>query len=100
MRKSKPLITKSSKTAKISDLSSRNVHKYEFLRGEDVLPELRLLKKVATIKRFEYLPVVFTIWIGSDSKKQTDVVGKQYRGLEKVYNFDKKKGGDETISKE
>ena len=40
-------------TAKIFDLSSGNVSKYEFLTGKDVLPEKDLLEKVATIKRFE-----------------------------------------------
>ena len=33
---------------------SRNVDKYEFLTGEDVLSEKELLKGAATIKRFEY----------------------------------------------
>ena len=59
MRKSKQSITKLSKTkaqysldkqtAKISALSSVNVGKYEFLTGEDVLPEIR---KEGTMKRF------------------------------------------------
>lgn len=31
-------------------------------------------------------------------KKQTDFVGKQYRGLNKVFGFDKKE--DKTINKE
>ena len=34
-------------TAKISALSSGNVSKYEFLIGEDVLPENKLLEKAA-----------------------------------------------------
>ena len=38
-------------TAKILALSSWNVCKYEFLTGEDVLPEKELLEKAATIKR-------------------------------------------------
>ena len=42
-------------TVTISALSSENVSKYEFLTGEDVLPEKDLLKKAATMKRFEYL---------------------------------------------
>ena len=33
-------------------LSSRNVRKYQFLTGKDVLPEKDLLEKVATIERF------------------------------------------------
>ena len=34
-------------TAKILALSSGNVSKYEFLIGEDVLPEKKLLEKAA-----------------------------------------------------
>ena len=41
-------------TAKTSALLSRNVSKYEFLTGKDVLPEKDLPKKSITIKRFEY----------------------------------------------
>ena len=41
-------------TAKISALSSRNIGKYEFLTGEDVLPEKVQLEKAAIVKRFEY----------------------------------------------
>ena len=33
-------------TSKISALSSRNVSKYEFLTGKDVLPEKKLLGKM------------------------------------------------------
>ena len=36
-------------------LSSENGSNYEFLTGEDVLPENRLLEKAVVIKRFEYL---------------------------------------------
>ena len=39
----------------ISDLSSEDIGKYKLLSGGDVLPEKGLLKKAATIKRFEYL---------------------------------------------
>ena len=44
-------------TTKISALSSGNVSKYEFLTGKDVLLEKDLLKKSATMERFEYLPL-------------------------------------------
>ena len=54
-------------TAKIFGLLSRNVGKYEFLTGKDVLPEKDLLEKAVTIKRFEYLP------LGSELKTQTDI---------------------------
>ena len=40
------------RTAKISTLPSRNISKYEFLTGKDVLTEKDLLEKAATIKRF------------------------------------------------
>ena len=61
--------------------------------GGDVLPEKGLLQKAATIKSFEYSP------FGCKLKRQTDIVEKQYQGLNKVYEFNKKKG-DETINKE
>ena len=44
-------------TVKIFTLSSRNVSKYEFLTGEDVLLGKELLEKSAAIKRFEYSPL-------------------------------------------
>ena len=65
----------------ISALLSGNVGEYEFLTGEDVLPEKGLLEKVAAIKNW---------------KKQTDIAEKQYQGLDMVYEFDKMES-DETI---
>ena len=53
---------------------------------------MRLLEKDATIKRFEHLPLV------SELKKQTGIVKNQYQGLDKVFEFDKKKD-DERINK-
>ena len=44
-------------TAKISALLSRNVSKYEFLTGKDVLPEKDMQQKAATMNRFEYSPL-------------------------------------------
>ena len=44
-------------TAKISALSSGNISEHEFLTGKDILSENDLLKKVRTIKRFEYSPL-------------------------------------------
>ena len=61
-------------TAKISSLSSRNLSKYEFFTGENILPEKDLLEKAATIKRFEYSSS------GSELKKQTDTAKKQKLG--------------------
>ena len=66
-------------------LSTGNIGKYEFLKGGDVLPDKRLLEKAA-IKRFECSR------LGSELKKQTDNLGRQYQGLDKVYEFDKKGG--------
>ena len=54
-------------TVKISALSIGNVGKYEYLTGQDVLPENNLLEKSVTIKIFEYLPLV------SELKKQTGI---------------------------
>ena len=58
-------------TSKISVLSSRNVIKYEFLTGKKFLLEKRLLKKAATIKRFEYSS------LGSELEKQTSIAEYQ-----------------------
>ena len=43
------------------------------MKGKDVFPEKHLLKKAATIKRFEYL-----LW-GKVLKAQTDIAKKQYQ---------------------
>ena len=60
MRKLNQSITKSSKT-KLNIVytetgSSGNVGKFQFLTGENILPEKDLSEEAATIKRFEYLP--------------------------------------------
>ena len=74
-------------------MSSGNISKYEFLTVVDILPEKKLLEKAATIKVFECSA------LGSELKKQTSVVRKQYLELDKVCEFDKKGGNGETISK-
>ena len=83
-------------TAKISALSSGNVHKYEFLIGKDVLPQKDLLEKVAILERFEYSP------LGKELKAQTDIAKKQYQGLDKVFisNKDNKNMNEQLIKKE
>ena len=40
---------------------------YQFLNGEDALPEKELLEKDATVKIFEYSP------LGVELKAQTDI---------------------------
>ena len=60
-------------TAKISALSSRNVSKYEFLTGKDILLEKDLLEKAAAIKRFEYSS------LGKELKKQSSVSEKRIK---------------------
>ena len=60
-------------TVKISALSSRNISKYEFLTGKEVLQEKDLLEKAATIKRFEHLP------FGKELIARTDIAKKQYQ---------------------
>ena len=60
-------------TAKISPLSSRNVSKYEFVTGKDVLPRKNMQEKPAAIKRFEYSS------LGKEFKKQTSVMEKHYQ---------------------
>ena len=57
-------------TSKISDLSSGDVSKYEFLTGKDVLPEKDLLEKAATKKIFKYLP------FDKEVKAQTGIAKK------------------------
>ena len=57
-------------TAKISALLSGNVCKYEFLTGKNDLPEKDLLKKAATMKRFEYSS------LGKELKAQADIAKK------------------------
>ena len=72
-------------TTKISDLSSGKIGKYEVLTGNDVLPEKDLLEKTATIKRFEYST------LGSELKKQTDVVEKTKQMLFMIMKMTEKK---------
>ena len=50
-------------------------------------------EKATTIERSEYSS------LGSQLKKQTDIAKKQYQGLHKVHEFDKKED-DETINKD
>ena len=71
-------------TAKSFGLLSRNVGKYEFLTGKDVLPEKDLLEKAATVKRFEYLP------LGSELKTETDIAKCYIKNLKKLINFIKR----------
>ena len=70
--------------AKMFDLSSEHVCKYEFLTGKDVLPEKKdLLEKAAAIKRFEYSP------LGKELKKQTSVAEEQYQNFDNVFESNK-----------
>ena len=62
-------------TARISALTPGNIDKYEFLKGQEILPEKGVLKKAATIKKFECLT------LGSEVKKQADIAKKRYQGL-------------------
>ena len=80
-------------TVKISALSSGNVSKYEFLTGEDVLPEKDLLEKAATMKRCEYSP------LGNELKKQAGVTETQYQSFDSVFNHHEKEE-PVTIKKE
>ena len=68
-------------TAKISALLSGNVNEYDFLVGEDVLPEKGRLERVAAVKRFQYSP------LGKELNEQTDIPNKQYQRLDKIYEF-------------
>ena len=59
-------------TAKISALSSRNVSKYEFLTGKDILPDKGLLETATALKRSGYSP------LGKELKIQISTAEKQY----------------------
>ena len=59
-------------TAKVSALLSRNVSKYEFLTGKDVVPEKNLLQQAATIKGFEHSPLGNKLKVQSDIAKTHD----------------------------
>ena len=93
MRKSKQLITKSSrlnlntiqadKLLRFQVFLSKNATKYEFLTGKVVLPEKDLIKKSATIKRFHYFP------LGKELKVQTEIAKNQCQKLDGTFEFDK-----------
>ena len=70
------------KTAKISDLSSGTVSKYKFSSGEDVLAEIKAVKKAATIKIFQCST------LSCELKKKTAII-KQHQGLGTSFGFDK-----------
>ena len=53
------------------------------MTGKDVLAEIDLLEKAATMKRFEYSP------LGKELKAQTDMAKKQYQKLGDTFEFDK-----------
>ena len=86
MRKPKQSLKKSSKTklntnettAKISDLSSGNVSKYEFSTHKDVLLEKVLLEKAVALKRFKYSQ------LGKVFEKPTDVIKKHTEVINKI----------------
>ena len=59
-------------------LSSENGSNWEFLTGEDVLPENRLLEKAVVIKRFEYLLLG---WIEKINWHCRETISKIKQGL-------------------
>ena len=67
----------------ISALSSRNIHKYEFLAEKYVVGEKYLLEKTTAMKRFYYSP------LEKELKAQTDIGRKQNQNLDDTYEFDK-----------
>lgn len=69
-------------TAKIFALSTENVTKYEVLACGNILPEIKILEKAATIIKFEYLS------LGSDFKKQTDIAKDQSKLFKDQINYD------------
>ena len=73
--KNKAQYTLDRQTAKISALVAGNFSKHEFVTGKDVFTEKDLLRKVATLKRFEYL------LLGKTFEKQTNVSKNRLRLL-------------------
>ena len=73
--------------AKISALSSGEVHKYEYLTGEDILPSNR--RQIIEQARFTYSP------LGKAFEKQTKIIEgkgqKQIDGLESLKPKEKNK---------
>ena len=67
------------KTAKISALSSRNVNKYKFSTGKNVLPDLP--EKAAALKRFE------NSQLRKELIAQIDIAKKQYQKLDDTDEF-------------
>ena len=59
-------------TANISALSPSYVGKYEFLTGEDILPEKELLEETDTVKKFVYYS------LDKEVKAQNDIAKYQY----------------------
>ena len=70
-------------------------HQKRLANMEDLkyFTEKRNATKCCTLKRFEYSP------LGSELKKQTNIVEKQCQGLNKIYEFNENKGDDETLKK-
>ena len=62
-------------TANISALSPSYVGKYEFLTGEDILPEKELLEETDTVKKF----VCYSL--DKEVKAQNDIAKYQYNLL-------------------
>ena len=62
-------------TANISALSPSYVGKYEFLTGEDILPEKELLEETDTVKKFVYYS------LDKEVKAQNDIAKYQYNLL-------------------
>ena len=53
------------------------------MTGKNVLPETRLLEKIATIEIFQYSP------LGKELKAQTNIAKKQFHKSDNTYKFDK-----------
>ena len=62
-------------TANISALSPSYVGKYEFLTGEEILPEKELLEETDTVKKFVYYS------LDKEVKAQNDIAKYQYNLL-------------------
>ena len=72
-------------TVKISALSWKNVTKYEFLTGKDVLAEKNLLEKTCC-----YNKMIWIFSLGKELKAQTDIAKDQYKLFKDQINVNNK----------
>ena len=76
-------------TAKISALSSGEIHKYEYLTGEEILPSNQ--QQIIEQAKFTYSP------LGKAFKKQVKTIEDQGKNMLKLQKISKVKKNDQLI---